>query len=115
MLLLRQALNELHLVDDRARVLIELFALVGQRNALVRAVEDAHLEFVFQIADGLAQIGLRDKQLLRGLVDAALLRNGDKVGKLLNLHNSVPSFACSIFSIAYPGGKCQPYFYGEYS
>ena len=90
MLLLRQALNELHLVDDRARVLIELFALVGQRNALVRAVEDAHLEFVFQIADGLAQIGLRDKQLLRGLVDAALLCNGDKVGKLLNLHNSFP-------------------------
>ena len=90
MLLLRQALNELHLVDDRARVLIELFALIGQRNALVRAVEDAHLEFVFQIADGLAQVRLRDEQLFCGLVDTALLRNGDKIGKLLNLHNSFP-------------------------
>ena len=70
--------------------MIELFALVGQRNALVRAVEDAYLEFVFQIADGLAQIWLRDEQLLCGLVDTALLRNGDKIGKLLNLHNSFP-------------------------
>ena len=89
-LFLRQALNELHLVDDRARVLVELFALVSQHDALVRAVENTHLELVFQIADGLAQIGLRDEQLLRGLVDTALLRNGDKVGKLLNLHNSFP-------------------------
>ena len=45
-----------------------------------------------QVGDGLAQIGLGDEQLLRRLVDAALLRHGHKVNQLLQLHR-VPPFS----------------------
>ena len=59
----------------------------GQRQRRLGAVEQADAEFLFQMDDILAQIGLRDMQPLRGFRNAFLGRNGKKIFRISVLYH----------------------------
>ena len=79
------------------KLLIELRAVLeivgvdlagcGQRQRRLGAVEQADAEFLFQMDDVLAQVGLRDVQPLCGLGNAFLGRNGKKIFRIPVLYH----------------------------
>jgi len=79
------------------KLLIELRAVLeivgvdlagcGQRQRRLGAVEQADAEFLFQMDDVLAQVGLRDVQPLRGFRNAFLGRNGKKIFRIPVLYH----------------------------
>ena len=113
-LLHRQALNQLHLVHDGAGVLVELFPILRQLYSPVGTVENVHFQLALQVADGFAEIWLRGKELLRRLVEAALVGDRHEIDQLLKLHSEYPfNVRKNSVSIAYrqfpPTGFSDPF------
>ncbi|EPX86541.1 hypothetical protein ruthe_01357 [Rubellimicrobium thermophilum DSM 16684] len=60
----------------------ELMPALGDAEPTGMTVEELHAQIGLQIADGLGNGRLRDRQRLRGLRDRAVLGHGDKGTKL---------------------------------
>ena len=73
----------------------KLLAVDGQCNLAVFLVEQLDIQLLFQLADGVAQAGLGDVQLLRGAGIVERLSQDKKVAQLKKGHDSSP-FYCSL-------------------
>src|SRR6185503_12007500 len=71
-----------------ARPLEECAARLGQQDASLRAREQPDSDLVFQGTDLPAERWLRDRQSARRAAEAQLLRNGDVVSKVAQLHRA---------------------------
>jgi hypothetical protein len=62
----------------------------GERDAARGAVDEGDAEFLFDLDDVLGQRGLGHAQALRGRRKRALLRDGDEIAQLLDVHSALP-------------------------
>ncbi|MNV75357.1 hypothetical protein D3C71_1686360 [compost metagenome] len=72
-------LQQLRLLDHLAGIPQKLRAFLGQRDALVRALENRDPDFFLQIADGVRQARLGNEQPLGSLVHGASARHLDHI------------------------------------
>ncbi len=84
------ALEQVGLLEHLAGVAQEGLALLGERHALARAVEDLHAHLALQVAHGCRDAGLRHEEPARRLGDVAALRHLHRPRELLQLHPSDP-------------------------
>src|SRR5689334_6701758 len=69
-----------------AHLLVKDSPGVGDRNAVLVAVEQAYADFGFEVRDLAAQRRLGDTDTRRAADEAQLLRNRDKISKLPQFH-----------------------------
>src|SRR5215469_6607528 len=73
-------------VDQLFRIFVENLAGIGENAFAGGAVEESLAKFVFQLADGLADRGLRAEEFIGSARKAALASHGQKNFKLGQLH-----------------------------
>ena len=84
------AFEQLGLLDDLAGIAQKRRALLGDRHALVCALEDMHAHLAFQLADSRRDGGLRHKKPACRLGDATALGDLRCIYKLLEFHRTWP-------------------------
>ena len=84
------ALKQVGLLEHLAGVAQKRLALLGERHALARAVEDLHAHLAFQVAHRRRDAGLRHEEPPRRLGDVAALRHLHRPRELLQLHAPTP-------------------------
>src|SRR5208282_2932050 len=72
--------------EGAARLFQHDAARVGKLDAAARALEQLHPEFVFELADLLAERRLRHMQALRGAAEVQLFSDGDEVAEVSQFH-----------------------------
>ena len=83
---LHALLQQIHALDEAARIGLQLAPGCGQRHALGVALEEGHAQLPFQGADLLAQGGLLQAQLGGRAGDVSGAGNGQEVAQVSNLH-----------------------------
>ena len=78
----------LGLREDAADLVEERAARGGELDAAVGAVEQHDVQLALELADLLAERGLRDAQARRGAAEMQLLRDGQEVAEVAELHRS---------------------------
>ena len=82
----RRALRDLGLVQDPTGLDEQRGAGRGEGDAAVGAVEQPHAQLCLELADLLADGGLRHVQALGGAAEVQLLRDRDEVPQVSQLH-----------------------------
>src|SRR6266567_9317835 len=75
--------------QNLSRVNKQSFAGFGQNHRARQSIEQLLVEFLFQLMDLLTERRLRDMLAVRRVGEATLLRDSDKVPKLMNLHRAI--------------------------
>ena len=79
-------LSDVRLVEHPAGLFEQRRARVGERDAALRAVEQAHAELVLELADLLAHGRLRHVQPLGSAAEVELLRDRYEVPQMAKFH-----------------------------
>ncbi len=74
--LLHGGAGVVHVAQDALGGGAEFFARLGEEDFFAHALEKRHAHVLFERLDGVADRGLREVQLLRGLGEAAAPREG---------------------------------------
>ncbi len=98
------ALEQVGLLEHLAGVAQEGLALLGERHALARAVEDLHAHLALQVAHRRRDAGLRHEEPPCRLGHVAALRHLHRPRELLQLHPSDP-FPCARMSAVAPARR----------
>jgi len=86
---LRYFENRLRLLDGQARMAENLLSRRRRHHRLVRALEDSDAEIVFQLLQLPAQRRLAHAARLRGASEVAVVRNGDQVLQVSEVHGNI--------------------------
>jgi hypothetical protein len=81
-----EPLETLHLPQDDLRVFQKLLPLRRQGDALLGPQQQGRAYIRLQVPDDVAQVGLGDIQLLRGLIDGAALGDGCEKFQVSDVH-----------------------------
>ena len=94
------ALEQVGLLDDLAGVAEEARALLGERDASRRAVEDRDAHLGLELAHGLREARLRDEEALGRLGDRPRVGDLDGVPELRERHVLLPTCEISLSDFA---------------
>ena len=82
----RRVAGHLRLLEHAAGLRQQRPSRIGEQDAALRAVEQLHAELGLELADLLADGGLRDVQALRRAPEVQLLGDSDEVPQVAEFH-----------------------------